>query len=533
MIAHSSPGDVFEWGDRVVVTEVRGHPCRVYEPARDRLGDLLLDARRWHDRVALVRGADRLTFGDQERAVRATAQALLDAGVRPGDHVLILAPNSVEWVVTMWATVVVGAVAALGNFWWSADEVADAIEDLSPALVATDMRRRELVPEGVSTVLLDDLAVLTAAETTPLDVPEPDPDSPAIVVFTSGSTGRPKGAVLSHRNVISAQHSLLLRTRRLPQHITEDTPPVVSLLTGPLFHLGGVGPLMTALLVGGTVVFLPGKFDAGEILRIVQDERVTLWGAVPTMVSRVLAHPDIAEFDTSSLRTIGLGGAPVPAGLPGQIRAAFPSVVKGASEMWGLTEASGMLTSASGKEVAAHPGTSGRPIPVVELRILDPDENGAGEILARGPGVMIGYANRPAENPVDDEGFLHTGDVGRIDDGYVYLTGRSKDVIIRGGENISASHVEERVLAHPDVVEVAVVAVPHAELGEEVGAVVHLRSGTLVTSESLRVFTGRSLAYFEVPAHWWLAEQPLPTTAFGKIDKKTIRRAPEEFGKPF
>jgi acyl-CoA synthetase (AMP-forming)/AMP-acid ligase II len=510
-------------------TSVRGRPCRVYRNSRDSVAELLLDARRWRKRTALVGHGRRLTFAGQEAAARATAAHLVNLGVRPGDRVLILAPNSVEWVITLWATLLAGGVAALGNFWWSAAEVAQAIADITPVLVTGDEKRLGNVPASVQTRLLTDIAVLDPGEADGSGAMLPPgigPDDPALVVFTSGSTGRPKGALLSNRNVVSAQHSLLLRTRRLPQQLTDDQPPVISLVTAPLFHLGGVGPLMTALIVGGTIVLPRGKFDAGEVLQLIQDERVTLWGAVPTMVARVLAHPGVAEFDTSSLRTIGLGGAPVPADLPGRIGEAFPTVVRGVTQMWGLTESSGVLTSAGGSEAVAHPGSSGLPIPVVELRIKDPDEDGSGEILARGPGVMLGYCNRPEENPVDDEGFLHTGDVGQIPaDGHVYLTGRSKDVIIRGGENVSCSHVEEHLLTHPNVLEVAVVAMPHAELGEEVGAVVHLRPGSSVTTDELRGHAAASLAYFEVPTRWQLVPELLPTTPFGKIDKKAVRAA--------
>jgi long-chain acyl-CoA synthetase len=500
------------------------------------VAEFLLDARRWTDRTALVGHGVRLSYAEHESAVRATAARLVEFGVRPGDRVLILAPNSIEWAVTMWATLITGGVAALGNFWWSGAEIAQAIEDVTPALVVGDEKRLALLPDSGRARLLGDLAVVSApGDRSDAPFVQTHPDDPALVVFTSGSTGRPKGALLSHRNVISAQHSLLLRTRRLPHQISPDRLPVVSLLTGPLFHLGGVGPLMTALLVGGTVVFPPGKFDAAEVLRIIEEERVTVWGAVPTMVARVLAHPDLDRYDTSSLRTIGLGGAPVPADLPARIRQAFPTVVRGVTQMWGLTEASGLLTAADGTDATSHPGSSGRPIPVVELRVMDPDDTGTGEILARGPGIMLGYCNRPEDDPIDDDGFLHTGDVGYIDDdGYLYLTGRSKDVVIRGGENISCSHVEDRLLEHPDVIEVAVVALPHAELGEEVGAVVHARPGSDVSVETLRSHAAATLAYFEVPSQWWLSAEPLPTTAFGKIDKVTARtvwlRARDESG---
>jgi long-chain acyl-CoA synthetase len=175
--------------------------------------------------------------------------------------------------------------------------------------------------------------------------------------------------------------------------------------------------------------------------------------------------------------------------------------------------------------MAEHPGTSGRPLPLVELSIDRPDDDGVGEILVRTPGQMLGYWDDAADSPIDRDGFLHTGDLGRVDDGLLWVVGRSKDVVIRGGENIAAPRVEAVVLEHPDVAEVAVVGLPHSEWGEEVAAAVVIRAGAAPTTDALRNFASARLAHFEVPAHWWLRQEPLPVNDAGKVDKRALKAA--------
>ena len=269
-------------------------------------------------------------------------------------------------------------------------------------------------------------------------------------------------------------------------------------------------------------MFLSGKFDAVEALQLIESERITVWGGVPTTVRRVVSHPDVHKYDLSSLRTVGLGGAPVPPELPELIREAFPNARKGVSQVYGMTETCGFIATASGSELLERPGTTGRPFPVVEVVIRNPDQHGIGEIVARGPSIMLGYVGDPPGSAVDADGFFATGDLGRMDsDGFLYVTGRSKDVIIRGGENIAAPHVESVLGTHPAVAEAVAVALPHDDLGEEVGAVVVTRSP--VTEEELRAYLRDKLAYFEVPSQWWIRSEELPTTAYGKPDKKALR----------
>jgi long-chain acyl-CoA synthetase len=248
-----------------------------------------------------------------------------------------------------------------------------------------------------------------------------------------------------------------------------------------------------------------------------------VWGAIPTMTLRVLDHPSLPERDVSSMRSIPLGGAPVSPELLERLHVAFPNAARRVTNVYGLTETSGTLARASGRVIHEFPGTTGQALPAVELVIADPDPDGVGEILARTPGQMLGYWAEPEDETIDAEGFVHTGDLGRLEDGRLYLTGRSKDIVIRGGENIAAPHVESVLLQHPEVADVAVVGLDHPDLGEEVGAAVLLRVGASIGVAELVSYAKGRLASFEVPSRWWLSDEPLPMTDAGKADKKRLR----------
>jgi long-chain acyl-CoA synthetase len=344
------------------------------------------------------------------------------------------------------------------------------------------------------------------------------------VIFTSGSSGAPKGVALSHRSVLANQHNLLARSGRLPGDIDEAAEPSVALVCTPLIHIGGVSNLLTNLVIGGKIVLTEGKFDPSQVLRLIQNEKVQTFGGVPTMAIRVLEQPDLEQYDLSCLRSWPLGGAPLPPSLLETMKRKLPQLERrGLGNTWGLSESGGFLTVAGNRDLAQRPGTVGRPYPVVELKIADADERGSGEILVRSPTVMIGYVGI-TDDTVDAEGWLHTGDLGHLDqDGYLFLDGRSKDIVIRGGENIACAHVELALAGHPDVVEVAVFGIPHPSLGEEVAAVVVHRPGSAVDEADLRKHLTGTLAYFEIPTRWQIQSDRLPTLAGEKTDKKALR----------
>jgi long-chain acyl-CoA synthetase len=518
------------WGQELVRTELGGIPFLLYEPRRTRLPQLLEDARRWGSRTHLIQGERELSFDDTLAAIDAVATLLRDRGVQPGDRVLVLAANSPEWVVSLWAGLAVGAIVAPGNGWWSEEEVEHAIALTTPALVIGDAKRLAKVPAGTSTIDVEELrpvvdaAAAAGARRDVEHVTDGDENDPALIVFTAGTTGLPKGATLAHRSWLSTMHQSLAVSRRLPDQLPDDDPGFVSLLTGPLFHIGGLQALGVALIGGGTLVFLEGRFDPGQVLEVIERHRVEVWGAIPTMTIRVLEHPSLPDRDVSSLRSVPLGGAPVSPELLERIQRAFPNTHRRVTNIYGMTETSGTVARASGRVIAEHPGTTGQPLPAVEMKILDPDEDGVGEVLVRTPGQMLGYwGDAPGEGIIDEEGFVHSGDLGRLEDGRLYITGRSKDIVIRGGENIAAPHVESVLHEHPDVADVAVVGLPHPDLGEEVAAAIRLRPGARIGVDGLAEYARGRMASFEVPSAWWLSDAELPMTDAGKADKKRLR----------
>jgi len=501
-VAGESADEEARWGREVVPGTAGGHPCLTYARRPGSLAELLSGTGRWAEREFLVQGERRLSYGAFTGAVARVGAHLRGLGVRPGERIMLLGFNQIEWVVAFWAAQTLGAVAVLGNAWWSEAETAAALDQAAPVLVlASESRPGGAVPPaGTARVLgLDALrplvdggqpAALGPAALDPAPVAE---DDPALIMFSSGTTGTARGVVMSHRSVIANLQNLLVLTGRLPTELPPGHPGTVSLLSVPLFHLAGIQTSCTTLL--------------------------------PTMVSRVLDHPDLTRRDTSSLRSVPMGGAAVSPELRQRVAASFPGVKSGAGSLYGLTEAGGVLAAGSGPDLDQRPGCVGRALPVVELRIAGPGPDGVGEIQARTPTATDGYLGDPVPL-ADPDGWISTGDLGRIEEpGWLYVTGRSKDIIIRGGENVACARVEQALLRHPDVLEAAAVGLPDADLGEEVGAVVVLRPGARARVAELRGHAGTELARFERPARWWLRRDPLPVNATGKILRREIRSA--------
>ncbi|ASW87720.1 AMP-dependent synthetase [Mycobacterium intracellulare] len=485
----------------------------------------LEDARRWDEREFLVEGDRRLTFAQFLGCVDAVKRQVREEhGVQSGDHVLLLSANSADWIVAFFAVLASGATVVSGNAWWSGKELDHALSVATPVLVIADDRRAQLIPDEYR-VLRMPLNLTVPGRVQSLVGNGPfDEDSPAVVVFTSGTTGAPKAAQLSHRSVIANQQNFLVVKKRLPTDLPADYQGAITLITVPLFHMGGIQSIFGALLTGGKLVIHIGRFDPATILSLIETERVHSWGAVPTMINRVINHPDITVRDTSSLRSVTVSGTRVTPQMIEQVRAAFPSAVRSAGTIYGMTEAGGTLTLATGRDMHSRPGTVGRPLPVVELKIKDPDGSGKGEIIARSPTNMTGYLASAEQSVIDTAGWLHTGDIGRIDDeGYLFIEGRIKDVIIRGGENIAAANVEAAIREHPAVADVAVIGMPDEEFGETVAAVVVPREGRTIVPAELKAFVSETLAYFEIPSRWWMRREELPTNATGKVVKQLLR----------
>jgi long-chain acyl-CoA synthetase len=520
---------VERWGSTIVTEDVLGHPCLVFEHRPRHVGDLLEDARRFPASEYLVQGGRRITFAAHEHAVRSCARLLGDAGVEAGDRVVLLGANSVEWVVAFWAIIEAGAVVVPGNAWWSEAEIEHCIEVTEPRLVIPDDRRSELLATGRPRLGLDDIT--RAAASRGPDAPTPRPpaaeDDPAVVLFTSGTTGRPKGAVLSHRALLSTLQALLVRTRRLPRAAPDVARGSRALLSLPLFHIGGLQQILTPMVTGGALVFTEGRFEPGDVVRLLERERINVWSAVPTIVSRVLDHLEATGHPgLVGVRTVSMGGSPVPQALRLRAFDAFPSAARGVAVTYGLSEACGVVATGAGDEILTRPGTVGKPLPVVDICIDQPDPSGTGEIWIRSPSLMTGYWGAGDEQPVTADRWLRTGDIGRLDgDGYLYVTDRSKDIVIRGGENVAASNVEACLAELSAVAEVAVVGLPHPTLGEEVAAVVVPKPGAILTVDELAAHAGARLAYFEVPTRWRVTSELLPKNPTGKILKGAVRHA--------
>ncbi|HWC33541.1 MAG TPA: class I adenylate-forming enzyme family protein [Mycobacteriales bacterium] len=493
----------------LVEADVLGVPMTVFRERLRTMGELLDRSLLWADREYIVDGDRRLTYGDHHAAVSRVASYLVDQGVQKGDRVAIFGKNSIEWVVTFWATVSIGAIAVGLNVWWAKDELDYALADCEPKLLVDDMA-------PIS-------ALLDGADVQRPDV-EIDEDDPALILYTSGTTGRPKGATHSHRNLnclVQAQQCII--AARVPAGFT--LPPSRALTSTPLFHVSGLHSGVIACLgAGNTTVWQGGKFDPVSTLKVIERERCTTWTTMPTTLWRVVHEPTAKSYDTSSLMHVGGGGAAWSAALQQAIRDTFGEHIS-----WGIgygqTEACGLSTTSTFAELQEHPDTVGRPVPTVELKV---DE--AGEIYLRGPMVMLGYWNNPAATDavIDADRWLKTGDLGEIRDGLLYLSTRRTDLILRGAENVYPAEIENCLEGHPGVDEVVVVGLPDEEFGQVVGAVVVPAAGEDLGVDELSAYVKERLAYFKVPSRWVVSREPLPRTATGKVVRAEVMDRFEE-----
>ena len=451
------------------------------------------------DAEALVElGGERVTYRQLwDRAAR-VAGGLRSAGVAPGDRVANRLTNGNDWVYAFWGTLLAGAVVVPVNTRFAEPEVRYVVEDSGAAYV---VEPGAALPDG-----------------DPLEVTDQAHTDLAGIFYTSGTTGFPKGAMTTHENFLSNIETCL---RCLGLSREEQLSTLISV---PLFHVTGCNSqLLVVTAVGGTSVIMP-TFEVGAFLRAIADEHIAVLTTVPAIYWLALQQPGFADVDTSSVRALSYGGAPIAPDLVHRLQAAFPTARVGNG--FGLTETSSVSTYLPDEYAAEHADSVGFAAPVVDLEVADPDPaTGVGELLIRGPNVVAGYWRKPeqtAETFVD--GWLHSGDLARIDDeGLVFVVDRKKDMINRGGENVYCVEVENALAAHPAVGEVAVVGVPDSMMGEKVGAVVVPLPGRELDPRDLLAFAGERLADFKVPQYVAVRTDPLPRNPGGKVLKPPLR----------
>ena len=545
----------------IVVEDVCGVPLQVYKQRFSSMRDLLAigDARPELDWI--VQGERRLTFGAHNALVRRTAAGMLERGVKQGDRVAVVSANTMEWVVMFWACAAIGAACVPLNAWWKSEELEFALNDSGAVLLYCDVKRWAVVRDIVSGlsdlanvyvmgidaadgIAQPDSALLASGDVDSLPKVDVAEDDLLAILYTSGTTGKPKGATITHRQALANLQNLsllnaaaaLIAAQATPAQADPDPTPAqaANLLVVPLFHVTGALATMVPGYAGGAKLVLmpPGQFDPDEAMATIEREKITSIGGVPTVMWRIVEADNFEKFDLSSVLRIGYGGAPAAPELVEKINIAFPQVRKTLSTAYGLTETASVATVNIGEDYFSHPGSVGRVVPTVEAMIIDEDGNAlpageTGEIALRGPTIMMrGYWNRPdaTEAAFLPAGWFRSGDIGHIDpDGFIYLSDRAKDMIIRAGENVYCVEIENVLFEHPHVLDAAVVGVAHRTLGEEVKAVVQLRVGSTTTVDDLRKYCGERLSWFKVPEYIDILEVPLPRNPAGKVLKNLLR----------
>jgi long-chain acyl-CoA synthetase len=544
----TSTGMPFE----ITQIDLGGTWIRAFKNAPPSVREVWLSTLPFAEREYLVYGDERFTYAQAHAHTASIANWLLAQGVQAGDRVAVAMRNYPEWMLIYWGALSVGITVVGMNAWWTAAEMAFGLADSAPKVVFADAERIARIAEQPG--MLGE-AKLVAVRADPLPqgavpwaevlafggtLPEVAvaSDSDACIFYTSGTTGFPKGAQLTHRGCVSNLMNMMfsgqcqaLATQRATGVVPDPDAPVpipVTLVTTPLFHVTANNCGAYATTAAGGKMVLMYRWDATEALKLIQRERVSAMSGVPVMARELVTHPDFAAYDTSSLLSVGGGGAQVQPDLVAKIDAAVPTARPNTG--YGMTETCGIITSVSADFFVDKPASCGRAMPSFEVKVVDDDGNSlpagqVGELWVKGSSVIKGYINRPeatAESITD--GWLHTGDVARIDeDQFIFIVDRKKDMVLRGGENVYCAEVEATLHRHPAVAECCVFGVPDARLGEEVAAAIVLRPGEAVSSEALREHCAALIARHKAPRYIWFLDQPIPRNASGKFLKRELR----------
>ena len=548
--ALTAPGGKFE----METVAIRGVPTRVWKHAPHDIGQLVDLSRAHGERLFVVHEDERITYAANYRATAALARAFVDIGVRKGDRVAFAMRNLPEWPAIFFAITTLGAIAVPLNAWWTGAELEYGIADSGAKLLLLDAERyarisphlaklrqveRVFVTRAVGDVApavrLEDLIGNPKDWADLPDIDRPrvaiDSDDDATIFYTSGTTGNPKGALGTHRNLMtnilsggfSSARSFVRRGEPVP-----DPAPRVGLTVIPLFHVTACSAsLMGTLATGSTLVFMR-RWEPVRAMEIIERERVNLTGGVPTIAWQLIEHPDRHRYDLSSLEAIAYGGAP---SAPELVRKIYEELGALPGNGWGMTETMATVTHHAAEDYLNRPASAGPPVAVADLEVRADDgvtvlpTGEVGELWARGPMIVKGYWRRPeATAATFVDGWVRTGDLARLDaEGFVYIVDRAKDMVIRGGENIYSSEVENVLYEHPAVTDCAVIGLPHRTLGEEPAAVVHLAPGTTASEAELQAWVRARIAAFKTPVAVRFVHETLPRNANGKILKKDLK----------
>ena len=539
----TGPGSRFE----LEQATIRGLPTKVFKQLPESMRALFDISRTRGDETFLVYEDERWSFADVMAHLDALGHVLVHRfGIEPGDRVAIAMRNYPEWIIAFAAITSVGGIAVSMNAWWKSDEMAYGLEDSGSKVLIADRERIEVAAPALEKGDVQGLVVRTEGPLPPgalrwddLVIPGPslpevaiDPDDDATILYTSGTTGFPKGAVSTHRAVLSALACFGLRAlvhaTRFPKDSEDHPYPTCFILAVPLFHVTGCIAVMLSCFSSGIKLVMMHKWGPERALELIERERITNFVGVPTMSWDLLESPAFANHDTSSLLSVGGGGAPAPPALVERVDKNFSRARPGIG--YGMTETNAYGPQNAGDDYVSKPTSAGRAVPPMELRVTDPEDRPlgvgeVGEIWFKGPNLIRGYWNKPeatAETIVD--GWLRSGDIGTMDaEGFIYVQDRAKDMVLRAGENVYCAEVEAALYEHPGVYEAAVFGLPHERLGEEVAAAIYPKPGIDLDAEGVQRHMGKRVASFKVPSQIEIVDAPLPRNPAGKILKRQIR----------
>jgi long-chain acyl-CoA synthetase len=554
----TAPGSPLEIEELII----RGIPTRAWKNAPPTLRSVVEAGRAFGEKIFLVHEDERVSFEAFFRAVSAMAHTLAAQGVVKGDRVAIVMRNLPEWPVAFYAAASLGAIVTPLNAWWTAPELEYGLTDSGAKVAFLDAERLERLGEHLAdcpdlervyvsrameeisnpqVVKLETVIGVPDAWASLPDQPLPDvvieQDDEATIFYTSGTTGKPKGALATQRNInsnilsgaCSAARSFLRRGEAPPEP-DPSAPQRATLLSVPFFHATGCFAILNPSLFGGAKLVMMRRWDPVRAFELIERERVTSAGGVPTIAWQLIEHPLRKNYDLSSLESVAYGGAPSAPELVRLIKETFPKSSPGNG--WGMTETSATATTHGAEDYEHRPDSCGPAVPVTDLKIMTVDGDhelpigDVGELWCKGPQVVKGYWNKPeatAQTFVD--GWVKTGDLARLDEeGFCFIIDRAKDMLIRGGENIYCIEVENVLYDHPAVMDAALVGIPHKTLGEEPGAVVTLKPGASATEAELRAFVAERLAAFKVPVKIIFWPETLPRNPNGKILKAELRK---------